>query len=86
MGMRRMSSAAAVAAIVLAAAAPASAHADTDDDPCSLKMVIFCKLLPIAPNLDGDVDLTKPDDPNVAPAPTPPQPWSPPDICATGCV
>jgi hypothetical protein len=64
-------------------AGPASA--DPAGDPCGLAMSFFCRLLPIAPDLDGDIDLTKelpPDDP----AAPPPDSLPPADICARGCV
>jgi hypothetical protein len=35
------------------------ATADPDDDPCGLAVNLFCRFLPMAPELDGDVDLTK---------------------------
>lgn len=46
-------------------------NASPADDPCPLAMSFLCGFLPIAPDLDGDVDLTKqlpPADPT-APAP-----------------
>lgn len=65
--------------------APARAVADPSDDPCPLAVSLLCRFVPIAPELDGDVDLTKqmpPDDP-AAPAP---DSLPPVDICASGCV
>lgn len=35
------------------------AQADKNDDPCSLRVTIFCRFLPIVPDLDHDVDLTQ---------------------------
>lgn len=34
--------------------------ADTADDPCGLAVSFLCRFMPIAPDLDGDVDLTTP--------------------------
>jgi hypothetical protein len=34
--------------------------ADTADDPCGLAVSYLCRFMPIAPDLDGDVDLTTP--------------------------
>ena len=63
---------------VPASAAPA-------DDPCQGAMVLFCRLLPIAPELEGDVDLTK-QMPASDPAALLPDSLPPADICANGCV
>lgn len=63
-------------------AAPASAA--PADDPCQLATMFFCRLLPIAPDLDGDVDLTK-QMPATDPAAPPPDSLPPSDICASGC-
>jgi hypothetical protein len=60
------------------------AAADPSDDPCPLALFFVCRMVPLAPNLDGDLDLTKqqpPADPN-APAP---DSLPPADICARGC-
>jgi hypothetical protein len=60
------------------------AAADPSDDPCPLALFFVCRMVPLAPNLDGDLDLTKqqlPADPN-APAP---DSLPPADICACGC-
>ena len=67
-----------IASIGVAVAAPA-------DDPCPLAVSLLCRFTPIAPDLDGDVNLTKqvpPTDPAAAaPAPLPPS-----EVCASGCV
>jgi len=58
--------------------------ADPSDDPCSLAVTFFCRFVPMAPDLVGDVDLTKqlpPADP-AAPAP---DSLPPADLCARGC-
>jgi len=64
-------------------AVPASA--DPANDPCQLAVSFFCRFVPMAPELDGDVDLTKqlpPADTSAVPAESLP----PVDICARGCV
>ena len=38
-------------------AAPASA--EPGDNPCDLAVNFFCRFVPIAPHLEGDVDLTQ---------------------------
>jgi hypothetical protein len=58
-------------------------EADPSDDPCPLEMSFLCRFLPIAPELDGDVDLTK-QLPSVDPA-APPQDSPPQGLCAAGC-
>src|SRR5262249_5198354 len=64
-------------------AVPASA--DSGNDPCGLAVSFFCRFVPIAPELDGDVDLTK-QLPPVDPAAPPPDSRPPADICANGCA
>lgn len=64
-------------------AAPASA--EPGDNPCELAVNFLCRIVPIAPGLEGDVDLTQqqpPLDPNAPP------PESRPivDTCAAGCA
>jgi hypothetical protein len=64
---------------------PATAMADPANDPCPLAASFFCRFVPIAPDLGGDVDLTK----QVSPAdPAAPSPDSlpPADVCASGCI
>jgi hypothetical protein len=63
----------------------AVADAGPGEDPCNLAVSFFCRFVPIAPDLDGDVDMTKqlpPVDPG-DPAPATPPPT---DICLTGCI
>ena len=85
--MRRMAAALSIASVVLVLVAwPAVATADPSDDPCPLAMAFVYRFVPIAPNLEGDIDLTQqhpPTDPNT------PMPDLPPQtdiICANGCV
>jgi hypothetical protein len=79
---RTVIAAAAALAAGLFAAPPASAG--PGDNPCEFAISYFCKFLPIAPDLEGDVDLTQqqPVDPNAPP------PESLPvfDPCAAGCI
>ena len=66
---------------------PARAVADDSpgDDPCSLAVSFFCRFVPMAPDLDGDVDLTKQQPPADPVDPKPASP-SPTDICVSGCI
>lgn len=66
-------------AVVLASwAAPPS----TAQDPCDLGVTFLCHFMPIAPDLEGDVDFTT----QLPPAP-PDTPQPPPlEPCAQGCV
>jgi hypothetical protein len=59
--------------------------ADPADDPCALEVSFICRFVPIAPGLDGDVDLTKQQPPADPGAPTPDS-RPPADICSAGCV
>jgi hypothetical protein len=64
-------------------AAPASAQ--PGDNPCDLAVNFFCRFVPIAPDLEDDVDLTQlqpPVDPN---APLP-ESLPPLDPCSAGCI
>jgi hypothetical protein len=75
------------AAAVLAAgvylATPTSA--DPGDNPCEFAINYFCKFIPIAPDLEGDVDLTT-DQPPADPNAPPPESLPVVDPCAAGCI
>ena len=75
------------AAAVLAAgvylATPTSA--DPGDNPCEFAINYFCKFIPIAPDLEGDVDLTK-DRPPANPNAPPPDSLPVVDPFAAGCI
>jgi hypothetical protein len=45
-------------AVALGVAAPANAG-PVGDDSCPLSMAFLCHFLPVAPDLDHDIDLTK---------------------------
>ena len=49
--------AASASALALGLAAPATA--DFPDDPCPLSVAFLCSFLPIAPDLDHNIDLTQ---------------------------
>ena len=55
--MRAVIVAIGVTAAALGAATPASA--DPADSPCELVVAFICRFLPIAPDLDHDIDLTQ---------------------------
>jgi hypothetical protein len=63
------SAAVAMAAGMLGWAAPAGA--EPVDNPCELAIGLLCRFLPIAPELDHDVDLTV-DQPDIPPTMEPP--------------
>jgi hypothetical protein len=83
----------AIAAIGISLGVAPPAGADTDDDPCQLAVNFLCKLVPMAPDLDHDIDLTQkpatvngqtlPEMPggNLDVEDTPPAP-----ICLNGCI
>ncbi|MGH3644802.1 MAG: fibronectin-binding protein [Mycobacterium sp.] len=64
---------------------PGRAAADPGDDPCTLAVSFLCRFVPMAPSLDGDVDLTKQQPPA---DPADPRTAAPPltDICTSGCI
>jgi hypothetical protein len=70
-----------IAAVFLAG----PAGAEPGDNPCDLAINFYCKFVPIAPELENDIDLTQqqpPADPN---APLP-ESLPPLDPCAAGCI
>ena len=76
---------AAVSALAAAVFLAVPASAEPGDNPCDLAVNFFCRFVPIAPHLEGDVDLTQqlpPADPNAPP----PESLPPADICASGCI
>ncbi|MCH9734517.1 MAG: fibronectin-binding protein [Actinomycetia bacterium] len=77
-------------ALALGVSAPAGAY--TTDDPCQLAVTFLCQFVPIAPNLDHDIDLTE-GPATLAGHPVPQMPsapdpvYGPPaDVCANGCI
>ena len=60
------------------------ANAEPGENPCEFAISYFCKFLPMAPELEGDIDLTQqqPVDPNAPP----PESLPVADPCAGGCI
>ena len=54
----RIAGAVFVGIIGLGTCSSAVAEADVADDLCEHSAIVFCGLLPIAPDLEGDIDLT----------------------------
>jgi hypothetical protein len=74
-----------VIAVAAETAATAPAAAEPGENPCELGLSFVCHFLPIAPDLDHDVDLTQqlsPDNPAIPPA----DPLSPTNPCSAGCI
>jgi hypothetical protein len=81
--MRTVIAMAAALAAGLLLSAPATA--EPGDNPCELAVNFLCRFVPIAPDLDHDVDLTQqqpPADPNAPP----PESLPVVDPCAAGCI
>jgi hypothetical protein len=74
----------ATSAMAAAAFFAGPASADPGDNPCEFAINYFCRFIPIAPDLEGDVDLTQqqPVDPNAPP----PESLPVVDPCAAGCI
>lgn len=73
-----------VAGFLAAAVAMASpVRADPSADPCPLAVSVLCRFVPIAPELDGDVDYTKQ---QPGSGPLAPESARPADPCAGGCI
>ena len=51
--------------------APTTVVADPSGPSCPLSMILMCRLLPVASDLDDDVDLTQPSPVVNPPAPAP---------------
>ena len=64
-------------------AAPATA--EPGDNPCELAVNFLCRFVPIAPDLEGDVDLTQ-QQPPLDPNAPPPESLPVADPCAAGCI
>jgi hypothetical protein len=75
---------AAAAALATAVILAIPANAEPGDNPCEFAINYFCKFMPIAPGLEGDVDLTQqqPVDPNAPP----PESLPVADPCTAGCI
>ncbi|MGN7780405.1 fibronectin-binding protein [Mycolicibacterium sp. 22603] len=71
--------AAAVAGVVVAA----PVHAEPVDEPCALALSLFCRFVPVAPTLDGDVDYTQQQPGAGILMPESAQPVDP---CVSGCI
>ena len=83
--MLRRTAIAAVAALTAGLLLAAPATAEPGDNPCELAVTFLCRFVPIAPDLEGDVDLTQqlpPADPNAPP----PESLPVVDPCAAGCI
>jgi hypothetical protein len=83
--MLKRSVIAAVSAVGAAVLLAAPAGAAPGDNPCELAISFVCRFVPIAPDLEGDIDLTQ-QQPPVDPAAPPPESPPPVDICANGCI
>jgi hypothetical protein len=67
---------------------PATSAAIEAEGPCTLAVTFLCRFVPIAPDLEEDLDLTT----GLPPVPAEPMPVPHaepppiPDVCALGCV
>jgi hypothetical protein len=69
-------------ALGIAVASSAPAVAQPADNPCTLAVSFFCQFVPMAPDLDGDVDLTT----NQTSSALLPDTAPPADPCVSGCI
>lgn len=77
---------AAVATLCAAtSASAATARADQGNDPCAQSAIPFCRLIPMMPDQEGDIDLTK-QQPAAPPGPAPAETRIPTDLCAQNCL
>jgi hypothetical protein len=75
---------AAAAALATGVFVAAPASADPGDNPCELAVTFLCKFVPVAPDLDHDIDLTQQQP--VDPTAPPPESLPVVDPCAAGCI
>ena len=71
---------AALAAAAISTVFAAPVHADPADNPCELAITFLCQFMPIAPDLEHDIDLTvqqPPYDPALPVDPAVPAPPAP---------
>jgi hypothetical protein len=71
-------------AVAAAALFAAPAHADPGDNPCELAINFLCRFVPLAPNLDHDIDVTQGQ--QVDPNAPPPESLPVTDPCVAGCI
>jgi hypothetical protein len=69
-------------ALVSAVALSTPASADPGQDPCDLAFGFLCRMLPIAPDLDHDIDLTTDDPQSPFAVPVSPTPVEQPPLVA----
>jgi hypothetical protein len=74
-----------VSAVSAATYMAVPASAEPGDNPCEFAINYFCKFIPMAPELEGNVDLTQQLPPADTNAP-PPESLPPVDPCAAGCI
>jgi hypothetical protein len=74
----------AAAALAAATFLAVPASADPGGSPCELAINFLCRFIPVAPDLDHDIDLTQqqPVDPNGPPPDSVPAV----DPCVAGCI
>ena len=75
--------AASIAASITSVVMASPVHAEPVDEPCALAVSLFCRFVPIAPSLDGDVDYTQQQPGAGILAPESAQPVDP---CVSGCI
>ncbi|MDT5069692.1 MAG: hypothetical protein QOK02_5847 [Mycobacterium sp.] len=76
---------AAVSAVGAAVLFAVPAGAEPGDNPCQFSISFICRFVPMAPDLEGDIDLTQQQPPVDPAAPLPEVPL-PANICSNGCV
>jgi hypothetical protein len=87
--MRRVKKALRVMVVALGVFGAQTAHAipaaaDPSDFSCPLKLFFVCRMVPVAPDLDHDIDLTK-EPPPWASAVPPADSTPAGDVCVDGC-
>jgi hypothetical protein len=82
--MLKRAAIAAVATLVAGTLVAAPANAAPGEGPCELAINFLCRFVPVAPDLDHDIDLTQqqPVDPNTPP----PESLPVTDPCVAGCI
>ena len=71
-------------AVAAAAVFATPANAEPGDNPCELAVTFLCRFVPVAPDLDHDIDMTQ-QQPVDSTAP-PPESLPVADPCVAGCI
>ncbi|MDW5610716.1 MULTISPECIES: fibronectin-binding protein [Mycolicibacterium] len=82
---RRVGAAIGAGALGFVIASPPASLAEPVENPCQLAVTFLCHFVPIAPEWEGDIDLTQ-NMPAADPSVPLPEERTPADYCINGCI